>query len=280
MTDERQSILCPNCRRLVSSNEPACPYCGIARPGSWWKNNFWTRGFYNPEQILTSIIYVNIGMFVISLLLNPASTSLSLNPFALLAPDNRSLLLLGATGTIPIDRFHRWWTLISANYLHAGILHILFNMFALRQIGSLVVQEYGTNRMFIIYSLSGVLGYWVSYLFGVAFTLGASASVCGLIGATLYYARSRGGAYDQMIFGQVGGWALSIFIFGFLVPGINNWAHGGGLVGGAALGLLLGYSDRKPEKFAHKSAAGMCVILTLLVLAWAVMSTIFLYLGR
>ncbi|MDY0040131.1 MAG: rhomboid family intramembrane serine protease [Desulforhabdus sp.] len=229
-----------------------------------------SRGFANPEQLLRYIIYLNIAMFVLSLVLGPRLQSLSLNPFALLSPDNRSLLLLGATGTLPIDRLHRWWTLLSASYLHAGALHILFNMFALYQIGRLVIDEYGNSRMFIIYTLSGVFGYWLSYLAGVPFTIGASAAVCGLIGATLYYAKSRGGAYGQLIFGQVGGWVVGIFIFGFLVPGINNWGHGGGIAAGALLGFVLGYTERKPESFTHKLAAGICALSTLIVLVWAV----------
>ena len=216
-------------------------------------------------------------MFIISLIANPGFLSFSLNPFGLLSPDSRILLLLGATGTLPINQLHRWWTLLSANYLHAGLLHILFNMFALYQIGQLVIQEYGGYRMFSIYTLSGVVGYWISYLAGVRFTVGASAAVCGLIGATLYYARSRGGAYGQMIFGQVGGWVVAIFIFGLLVPGINNWAHGGGLLAGALIGFLLGYEGKKPESFTHKFTAGVCVLATLLVLVWAVLTTFYAF---
>jgi len=275
MINQRRSILCPNCRRLISSDEARCPHCGLARPGSWWKNNLLSRGFNNPEQLLRNVIYLNIGMFILSLVLGPRLQSLSFNPFALLSPDNRSLLLLGATGTLPIDRLHRWWTLLSANYLHAGVLHILFNMFAFNQIGRLVIQEYGNYRMFVIYTLSGVFGYLLSYLAGVPFTIGASAAVCGLIGATLYYAKSRGGAYGQMILGQVGGWAAGIFLFGFLIPGINNWGHGGGIVAGALLGFLLGYTERHPESFAHKLAAGICALSTLLVLVWAVGTALF-----
>jgi len=66
---------------------------------------------------------------------------------------------LGATGTIPIDALNRWWTLISANYLHGNILHIFFNMFAFKQIAPLVVQEYGVYRMFVLYTLGGAIGF-------------------------------------------------------------------------------------------------------------------------
>lgn len=273
---KKGATLCPNCKSLISADASHCPYCGVNRPGSWWKNNRWTRAFGGTDQLLKAIIYTNIGIYVLSLLLYPRGSSLSINPLALLSPDNRSLLVLGATGTYPIAQFGRWWTLVSANYLHGSILHILFNMFALRQIGYLVIEEYGTYRMFIIYTLGGIFGFVVSYLFGVYLTIGASAAVCSLIGAVLYYGKSRGGAYGQIIFRQIGGWAVAIFVFGFLVPGINNWGHGGGMLGGAILGYLLGYQERKRENLSHKFLAGVCMIVTAVVLVWAIVSGVYM----
>ena len=229
----------------------------------------------DTDQLLMAIIYTNVGLYILSMLLNIRGSSLSINPLTMLSPDNRSLLLLGATGTIPIDSFGRWWTLVSANYLHGSILHILFNMFALRQIGYLVIEEFGTYRMFIIYTLGGIAGFLLSYLVGVPLTIGASAAICSLIGAVLYYGKSRGGAYGQFIFRQIGGWALGIFLFGFLVPGINNWGHAGGMLGGAILGLLLGYQERRKENLLHKLLAGLCMIVTVVVLAWAIASGVY-----
>ena len=272
---QRQSILCPNCRKLISADESRCPHCGIARPGSWWKNNAWTRFFVSADQLIKAIVFLNLGMYVISLLFYPWSSGFSLNPLSLFSPSNKSLLVLGATGTIPIDRFHRWWSLVTANYLHGGIFHILFNMIALSQIAPLVIREYGAHRMVILYTLSGVIGFWVSYLAGVAFTIGASAAVCGLIGASLYYGKSRGGIYGKAIYKQIGAWALGLFIFGLLVPGINNWGHGGGIVAGAILGFLLGYKEKRKESLPHRILAGFCVGLTLLALGWAVASSIY-----
>ena len=275
MDKERRSILCPNCRKLISQDEPRCPHCGIANPGSWWKNNIGARIFFGTDQVIKWIIYANATLFIISLLLYPWSSGVSLNPLALLSPSNKGLLLLGATGTVPIDRLGRWWTLISANYLHGGIFHILFNMIAFRQIAPLVVREYGINRMVIIYTASGVFGFLVSYFAGMPFTIGASAAICGLIGATLYYGKSRGGLYGQTIFKQIGGWALGIFLFGLLMPGINNWGHGGGIFAGAVLGALLGYKERMRERAFHKILAGACILITILALVWAVGSGIY-----
>ena len=272
---QRRSILCPNCKKLISADEPRCPHCGIARPGSRLKNNLFTRLFLGTDQIIKAIVFVNVGMYIISLLLGPWSSGFSLNPLSLLSPSNRSLLLLGATGTVPIDRLHRWWTLISANYLHVGLLHILFNLIALRQIAPLVIREFGPHRMVILYFLTGIIGFLVSYLAGVQLTIGASAAVCGLIGASLYYGKSRGGIYGQAIYRQIGAWALGIFIFGLLVPSINNWGHGGGMVAGAMLGFVLGYGEKRRERLLHRILAGLCVVATLLILLWAIGSGIY-----
>lgn len=272
---KRQSILCPNCRKLISISEQQCPHCGTARPSAWWKNNIWTRGFNNPYLLVKSIIGMNVGIYVISLLLNPRGFGMALNPLTFLSPAGPILELLGATGKVPIDMYQRFWTLVSANYLHGSILHIFFNMAALRQLGLLVAREYGAYRMFVIYTLGGIFGFFVSYLASVSWTIGASAAVCSLAGALLYYGKSRGGAYGRAIYKQIGIWVIVLFIFGILVPMINNWGHGGGIAAGIGLGFLLGYQERKKENILHKSLAGGLAVLTLLILAWAVLSGVF-----
>ena len=275
----RNSILCPNCNKLISADERLCPYCGAAHPGSWWKGLAWTRSWFAPEHGIRLLISVNVGMYVISLILDPSRLGLSANPLALLSPSDRSLLLLGASGTFPIDQLGRWWSLVSANYLHGSILHLLFNMMALRQIGSLVVEEYGVYRTFILYTVGGVAGFLVSYLAGIHFTLGASAAVCSLIGAALYYGKARGGVYGQAIYRQILAWVIGLFLFGFLVPGINNWAHGGGLLGGILLALLLGYREKREENLAQKGLAMACMVLTVGILGWAVVTALWLRLA-
>lgn len=264
-------LLCPNCKKLISTYVEQCPYCGLSRPGARWKQLRFPDAD-NGAALIKILIGTNVVMYLICLLFNPARTGLSMNPLTFLAPSNVSLWLLGATGSYPLLVEHRWWTLISASYLHGGILHILFNMIALNQLGPLVIREYGAARMFVIYTGAGIGGYLLSALAGVSLTIGASAAVCGLIGAALYYGKSRGGTYGQAVYRHVGGWVISLFIFGFLVPGINNWGHGGGIIAGLLLGLLLGYRERRPDTFAHQLLAGACALLTGLVLVWAVLS--------
>jgi rhomboid protease GluP len=224
------------------------------------------------DWIVPAILYVNVGMFVLSLLMNPLKTGFSLNPLTFLSPETRSLMLLGATGTIPIHQLGRWWTLISANYLHGSILHIFFNMMAFRQIAPLIRTQFGGSRMIIIYTLSGMAGFWTSYLAGVPLTIGASAAICGLMGAAMYYGKSRGGTYGRAVFRQIGNWFAGIMIFGFLIPGIDNWGHVGGMVSGAVCGELLGYRERSDQNTLHHLFAGILVLVTAGVLLWAVFS--------
>ena len=187
-----KSILCPNCRKLISTDEARCPYCGTSKPGSWMQNNPVVRLFNNPAQFIKIIIYVNVAMFALTILISFQSLRLSIgNPMHFLSPSLLSLRLLGATGTFAIDNLHRWWSLLSASYLHGGILHILFNMMAFRQISVLIIREYGIHRMFSIYTLGGIIGFWISYLRGTPDTIGSSAAICSLIGAALYYGKSR-----------------------------------------------------------------------------------------
>ena len=267
------SMLCPSCRKLLNREAPFCPHCGLQRPGAWWKRLTVQGLFGDPNQVVRVLIGINAAMYVISLLISRQGIQVSFDPLTALSPSNESLFFLGATGTIPIDDYLQpWWTLLSANYLHGGILHILFNMLALRQIMPLVGALYGINRLIVLYTLTGVAGFWVSYVAGVPFTIGASAALCGLIGATLYYGKSRGGMFGQAIYRQVGGWAIGIFIIGLLIPGINNWGHGGGMAAGILLGLVLRYREQSEEQPWHGLSAGLCIAATAAVLVWMLWS--------
>jgi rhomboid protease GluP len=261
----QRPILCPHCRQLIGSAETVCSWCGTSRSNPWWRLISLTRGVSNSDRVVTAILSANVVYFVVSLILSMIYDG----TIGFLSPGRQSLFLLGATGTFPIDRYGRIWTLLSANYLHGGILHIIFNLMALRQIAPWVVNEFGASRMFVIYTLGGIFGYVVSYLAGIPFTIGASASLCSLIGALLYFGRSRGGVYGESVYREVIGWVVSLFIFGLIFPGINNWGHGGGLVGGVILGMLLGYNGKRVEGTLDHTLALVCAVMTAAVLGWA-----------
>ena len=270
MSSERKSILCPNCRKLISMDEPSCPYCGLKRPGLHNTASAVRNIFFGTSPVM-AIIYINVAFYVMALFLGGIANDGSFN---FLSPSNQSLFLLGASGTYPVIVEHRFWTLISASFLHGGIMHILFNMMALYQLGPFVLQEFGFHRFINLYIITGACGFAASVIFGVPFTIGASASVCGLIGAIIYYGKSRGGSYGEAIYKQAMGWVIGLIFFGLIFPGINNWAHGGGLLSGIALSFLMGYNDNKPESAWSKLLAFACILLTAAILIWAVISSL------
>jgi rhomboid protease GluP len=277
----RTSLLCPNCKKLISGSIDSCPFCGLKNPSSPLKNNVFTRSIGDSDQLVTILISLNVVMFILSVILIPGKTGLNFSPFSFLSPSSQSLFILGSTGSIPLFQYDRWWTLITANFLHGGILHLVFNMLAVRQLAPLVIQEFGPYRTISLYILGGIGGFAISAFAGVRLTIGASAALCSLIGALLYYGKARGGIYGQNIFSQIGGWALGIVAFGFLVPGINNWGHGGGIVFGVLLALILGYREKRRENFTHKTIAMICVILTVLALLWSCFNAVlFLFFAR
>lgn len=259
-----RAVLCPRCKQLIGSEENVCSWCGTSRSAPWWKVVSWTKDTMGNDWFVNVILTANILYYAASLLIDRSGGFLS--------PSRASLMMLGATGTMPIDFYGRIWSLLSANYLHGGIIHLIFNLAALRQLGPWTAAEYGQSRMFVIYTLGGISGYLVSYLAGIPFTIGASAAICALVGALLYYGKSRGGAYGNSVYRELSGWVISIFIFGLIFPGINNWGHGGGLAGGALLGMILGYSEKKRETFFHRAMALICAAATVTVLGWG-MST-------
>ena len=261
------SRLCPGCGRLIGADKRSCPHCNRRQPANGWRGWLSPEGGDDPSRVVRLAIAANVAMFLLSIVIDPRLSGFS--PFEFLAPSNQSLLVLGSTGALPLWQLGRWWSLVAAGYLHGGLLHLLFNMIALRQLAPLLLREFGTARTVVIYSLASVGGFFVSALAGVPLTIGASAAVCGLIGALLYYGKSRGGVYGRAVFSQIGGWALGIAVFGALFPGINNWGHGGGMATGALLAWLLGYSELRRETPTHRLTARLCIFATLLVLLWS-----------
>ena len=104
------------------------------------------------------------------------------------------------------------------------------------------------------------------FLRGSQFTVGASASIFGLVGSLVYYGRRTG---SRHITSQATSWAMSAALFGFLVPGIDNYAHLGGFAGGYLMAMLL--DPLKPERVDHMVIALVCLGLSLLSVAASVL---------
>lgn len=157
-------------------------------------------------------------------------------------------------------------------WLHGSLLHIVFNLMWIRQLAPAVGELYGPGRMVIIYTVGGVVGFALSsiagatlgfipigFLRGAHLTVGASASIFGLLGALVYYGRRSGSSFVR---GQAMSWALTGFVFGFLMPGIDNYAHAGGFAGGYLAGRWL--DPLKPERINHMAIAVICLALSVL----------------
>jgi rhomboid protease GluP len=187
---------------------------------------------------------------------------------SMLSPSNQALFLFGASGAVPVFGYGRWWTLLSASWLHGGVLHILFNMMWVRQLGPATGQLFGASRLVIIYTVAGATGFLCSsvagYLLpgipiigGAGFTIGASAAIFGLLGALVLYGHRTG---SSMVKGQAWSWALTLFVFGLIMPGVDNWGHAGGFVGGYLTASLL--DPLKPERTDHLLVALGCILAT------------------
>jgi rhomboid protease GluP len=135
-----------------------------------------------------------------------------------------------------------FWRLITPMFLHASILHIGFNMYALIALGPSLESYYGHGRFLALYFLSGFAGNVVSFLFSGNPSLGSSTAIFGLIGAEaifLYRNRHILGAMAQRAFTNVVFIIIVNLLFG-LSPGIDNWGHIGGLLGGTFFAWFAG----------------------------------------
>jgi rhomboid protease GluP len=197
-----------------------------------------------------------------------------------LAPSSQSLIRFGASGAYPVFIGGFWWTVLSASWLHGSALHILFNMMWVRDLAPATSTLYGPGRMVLIYIVAGVSGFAatsiagaflpnIPFLSGAGVTVGASASLFGLFGSMVYYGRRTG---SQAV-GSTGlQYALMLGLFGFIMPGIDNWAHAGGFGGGYVMAQLL--DPLKPEKIDHLLAAVIALGVSLLAVAFTFVYTL------
>lgn len=155
---------------------------------------------------------------------------------------------------------HQYYRLVTAGFLHQGLLHILFNMYLLWLLGQMLEPALGSLRFGAVYLaalLAGSLGALVAD--PLTPSLGASGAVFGLMGAAFVEQRRRG--INPMQSG-IGTLILLNLAFSFIVSGISIGAHVGGLVGGAVCGLALGASDRlRDQRVALGMALGACLLI-------------------
>ncbi len=257
----KKAILCPNCGKLISSDASECIHCGLKNPGKIGLLAGVQRLFRGNFDFTTAVIYVCAALYVVSLLIDVKGIFQQPGILSFLGPSQRSILLMGASGSYPIY-FGRYWTVITAIFLHGSILHIFFNMLWVRQIGPMVEEFFGSSRLIIIFLVSGVAGFLLTTLRGTQLTVGASGAIFGLLAALIYYGRARGGIFRQVVYPQIMTWAIVLFIYGFLVPQVDNLAHLGGFIAGYLSASLLGYRELKPENLTDKVLATGLIIIT------------------
>lgn len=266
------SVVCPSCGSLVGVNDERCYSCGRVNPGLFGFAPALRR--FGTDIGLASVgITVCSVMFIVSLVLtmkvrggNPVSGLMTL--------DSTALFLLGASGSAPVFGYGRWWTVLSATWLHGGMLHIFMNMMSLRNLAPGVSDLFGPSRTVIIYVVSGATGFLLSAYMGAPLTVGASAAICGLIGALVHYGRKSG---SSLIFNQAIQWTIGFLAFGFLFPGIDNWAHIGGFAGGYVVSTVLNPLQR--ERGDHMLIAAACLLVSFLSLAYSVVDNWTLIIG-
>jgi rhomboid protease GluP len=215
--------MCPNCRAFVTTSDRVCPYCemklgprAIERraPGE-------VLGGLIPQARFTTvmILLINTGLFLADYL----------NPQA-------GLTRFGASLPAPYMQ-GQWWRLITAGFLHGGVFHILMNSWVLFDLGAEVEQLYGTSRLIVFYFVSTITGFWTSSHLGLHSSVGSSAGIFGLIGAMLAFGVSDRSALGSMVKSLYMRWVIYGLVLSFL-PGVDFWAHVGGLAGGFITGWL------------------------------------------
>lgn len=157
----------------------------------------------------------------------------------------------------------QWYRLVTAGFLHGGLLHILMNSWVMFDLGAQVEELFGGARMLTIYFVSTVTGFLLSAFMGHV-SVGASAALFGLVGAMIALGtRYRGGVGD-MIRAVYVRYLVYLLIFSFL-PGVDMAAHIGGLIGGFGMAYVAGRPEytRSPTERVWQIAAVVSVLVTL-----------------
>ena len=235
---QTKTRMCPSCRALVDTEERYCPHCQERlghRVGGIGK--FLQNLVPNFAPVSYVLLTLNFLLFVIVFASQRESTGQDLRAF-LMGGSIRSIVQWGGDVALLVSQ-GQWWRLISAMFIHIGVIHLLFNSYALIFIGPLLEELLGRERFLVIYVGTGVLGFVVSnaYYHPVHVTAGASGAIFGLIGAGIILSR-KWAAWGSMLKDQLFHWAIYGLGYGLLI-GANNAAHFGGFLSGMGIACLL-----------------------------------------
>jgi membrane associated rhomboid family serine protease len=215
------------------------------------------RSLQTDPQLAYALIAVNVVAFLAELSSGGASTGGTVF---------REGALYG-----PLVADGEWWRIVTAGFLHASLLHILFNMFFIYFLGQLLEPALGKLRFGAVYGVSllgGSLG--ALLLSNDSVTVGASGAAFGLLGAGIVAMRARG--IDPMQSGLGMTLILNLGIT-LLIPGISIGGHLGGLVAGALVALVLTTLGERRRTLPAAYAAGVVIGVVLVVAAIALASS-------
>jgi rhomboid protease GluP len=247
-------VVCPGCNNLVGVRDERCFTCGRWNPGLWGFAPALSR-LGRDLGFTPFVIGACVVLYALTLLFDPSS--IRSGGFNFLAPSGLSLVVFGASGATPVFELGRWWTVLTAGWLHGNAIHILFNMMSIRNVAPIVADFYGASRMVIIYIVGSMTGFLASSMVGEYFpfiplfrggqlTVGASAGITALIGAVLYYGKRSG---SRHVGDQAKTWIIGFLVMGAIVQVIDNTAHVGGLAGGYVVARIL--DPLHPERLDH-----------------------------
>lgn len=264
------SVICTSCGVLVGVNDPTCYNCGRRNPGLWGFAPA-LRNLGNDLGFIPIVIGADVILYVLSLVMSRQGSSIPIEPNIV------ALQVLGASGAAPVFIRGWWWTLLTAGWLHGGVLHIFFNVLWIRQLGPEIANLYGAGRMIIIYTIASVCGFALSSVmgllpipfFGANVTIGASAAIFGFLGALVYYGKRTGSSHARQMGLQ---YALIMGVMGFIFTGVDNAAHLGGFAGGYLTSLIL--DPLKPERIDHIVTAVILLGLTFVAIIYTVVSAL------
>jgi rhomboid protease GluP len=232
-SSRKKLVMCQVCRGLIEASARSCPLCGresvpAARISS---DSLTNSGNFFSLVILT----INIVLFVLMSIVEVRNGG-SGEAFIKSASND----VLRDFGALVPSLVHsgQWWRLVTFNFLHIGLMHLMFNSSALFSIGPQVEGIFGSQKFVFAYVGTGTASAFASYLFLPNDSAGASGAIFGLIGLMAVYGYRLGGSFGRAVMRQMLIWAGIGIMFGFFI-GANNVAHIGGLIAGAALGFVL-----------------------------------------
>lgn len=268
---EQAVRMCPSCRGLIERNASTCPLCGAkvrsarSRPSST-PGRVMGGVIPVPTSANTIIIAFTIIIYAVTWFMTQRAASAAMQSAPSLGGISTQILLRMGAKSPQIILMGQWWRLVTAIFLHAGLIHIGFNLWCLFDVGPMVESLFSAQKYVVLYLVTGVFGYVVSLFWAPGgVSIGASGAIMGLIGI-LIGASYHLGSMGKDLRRQLWKWVIYIAIFGLLpMFSIDNAAHFGGFVSGFVLGYLV--STGEPQTRASENLWNALAVISVIVIA-------------